>query len=1307
MTYLISRIATAFVILMGAIHLLGWHFHPEWLINGFLGNPYSMRPNAALCFVLGGIALGLLQRQRLPRRWQRIVRGLAGFVIAIATLTLLQYIFGWNFGIDELLVPELRASVTVPYPGRMSASVAVNFILSGISLLLLAQQTPQKDKDRLAQIVSLVVALIALVGLSCYLFNAQVLYELWVPTTTTAFSTAVTFLVLSLGILFSRPEQGLMPTILSPLLGGMMARRVLPWVIALPLALSWLLFQGHQRDWYDEPTAYAILMITEIVLFSTGIYILAQVINRIEGDRQESQRQFQAAVMNSPVPIMLHTEDGQVVQINRAWSKVSGYHLADIPTVADWIHQAYGPRKQSLREAIQKLYTLAEDQVVEKEVTIRTKAGLNRIWYFYAVTLGKAADGRRIAMSTAVDMTDRKQAEQALLELNHTLENRIAERTIELEQELHQRQQIEANLRGSQALLNSLIECTPDIIAAMDTDFNWLIANDAAKTEFSKLFGRTFEVGDNLLEALSHLPSEQAKVREVWERAFQGEHFTLILELGDSSQECHYYEMNYSSMQDASGEIVGASLIGRNVNNRIKADQALRASEARFQAFMNHSPALAWISDRDAKIVYCNQNLANLFRKPVDELLDKTPFDLHPRELAEQHIANNRLVADGGEVVEAIESAFRPDGSLGEFLVYKFPIQIDGGEYLVGGVGLDITHQIQAEKALRESEAKFKAILNNAPAGIFLKDLQGKMILVNQYILDLLGISEDQCLGKTAAELIPGEFSEQIDAQERNLIENGVPYSCEEYLPRPDGIHTYYTVKLILHDLSGQPYGLCGITTDITDRKRAEIALLEAKEAAEAANLTKSAFLANMSHELRTPLNAILGFSQILAQDSSLNPQQQEQIAIINSSGEHLLNLINDVLEISKIEAGRSALRLSSFDFYALLTGLEAMLQIKAASKGLQMIFDRDSVPQYITTDESKLRQVLTNLVGNAIKFTRQGGVSLRVRATELQQADLEPASRFCFYFEIEDTGMGIAEEELPGLFTPFHQTATGRNASEGTGLGLSISRKFVQMMGGDIQVSSRLDVGTLVKFTIQVSVAQASDLKTASRVPRIIGLEPDQPLYRILIADDRPESRRLIRCYLEPLGFEVREAENGQQALEVWENWEPHLIVMDMQMPVMNGYEATRQIKSHLKGQATVVIALTASAFEENRSLILSAGCDEFLRKPCRQEVLLESFAQHLGVRYRYADPESGREDKGNSWDAAFIPDPSAFQGMPVTWIGALYNAALAADSEAIEELIQEMPEPSGAIAHCLQDWTDNFRFDKITALTQELLYE
>jgi PAS domain S-box-containing protein len=1305
MTHRISPIATALVILMGAIHLLGWHFNLEWLTSSFPGNPDTMKPNTALCFVLCGIALGLLQRQRLPRRWRRIVRGLAGFVMAIATLTLIQYLFTWNFGIDRLLIPHLKVSLTDPYPGRMSENVAVKFILTGTSLLLLAKQTP--DNDRLAQILSAVVALFALVTLAGHWFGSVVLYKFLVPTTSTAFLTGITFIILSIGIFFSRPEQGLMQTILSPLVGGMMVRRLLPGAIALPLALGWLIFQGQKLGWYDEPTAYACLIISEIFIFSRGIYVLAQALNRIEGDRQESQRQFQYAVMNSPVPIMLHAEDGKVLQINTAWSKISGYQLADIPTVADWAAQAYGERTQSFQDTIQTIYALPKDEVLEKEVTIRTKTGVNRVWYFYAVILGKAADGRRIAMCTAVDLSDRQQAQQALRELNQSLEHRIAERTYQLQQELHQRQQIEGKLQERQALLKSVIESTPDLIAALDKDFNCLLANEAAQTKFIKRYGRPLEVGQNLLEALSHLPSEQAKAKVVWGRAFQGEQFSITQQLGDPTQERHYYELNYSSLRDPNGEILGGSLMGRNVNDRMKGDQALRESEARFQAFMNNSPALAWITDRDGKTVYCNPNLANLFRLSVDELVGKTIFELHPRDLAEQHQANNRLVADRGEFIQAIESAFRPDGSLGEFLVYKFPIKIAGGEHLVGGVGLDITNQIQVQKALQESEEKLKAILDNAPVGIYLKNLQGQFLLANQYILDFLQVSEQQCLGQTFAEVMPGEFAEQVEANERQIIANGIPCYFEEDIPLPDGMHTFYTVKLILQDLSGKPYALCGISTDISDRKQAEVALLQAKEAAESANLTKSAFLANMSHELRTPLNAILGFTQILARDSSLNSQQQEHIAIINKSGEHLLNLINAVLEISKIEAGRLALHLSSFDFYDLITGLEAMLQIKVASKGLQIIFDRDAVPQYITTDESKLRQVLTNLVGNAIKFTREGGVSLRVRATALKEADFEPASRFCFYFEIEDTGKGIAEDELPGLFTPFHQTETGKTASEGTGLGLSISRKFVQMMGGDIELTSRLNVGTLVKFTIQVSVAQASDLQTASQVQRIIGLEPDQPLYRILVVDDLSDSRRLIRCYLEPLVFEVREAENGQQALEVWENWEPHLIVMDMQMPVMNGYEATRQIRRHLKGQATVVIALTASAFEENRSLILSAGCDDFLRKPCRQEVLLETLAQHLGVHYRYEDSESGIEDKGDSWDSNFIPDPSALQGMPVTWIGALHNAALAADSDAIEELIQEIPESSGAIAHSLQDWTDNFLFDKITKLTQELLYE
>ncbi|MFM7192913.1 MAG: ATP-binding protein, partial [Microcystaceae cyanobacterium] len=364
-------------------------------------------------------------------------------------------------------------------------------------------------------------------------------------------------------------------------------------------------------------------------------------------------------------------------------------------------------------------------------------------------------------------------------------------------------------------------------------------------------------------------------------------------------------------------------------------------------------------------------------------------------------------------------------------------------------------------------------------------------------------------------------------------------------------------------------------------RGRAEMALREAKEAAETANRAKSTFLANMSHELRTPLNAILGFTQLMERDPSLLPQHRNFIDIINRSGNHLLNLINDVLEMSKIEAGKVVLIEESFNFQQLLKTLYDMLHIRAVNKGIKLVFDLDpSLPIYLQTDESKLRQVLINLLGNAIKFTATGQVTLRAKVTTLQTSAIELA------FAVEDTGPGIPPEEVTTLFNPFVQAQSSTQKKEGTGLGLAISRQFVQLMGGEIQVSSEWGKGSCFSFTIQ---AQAVNPFPPEMTPElnqtVLGILNPQQEYRILVVDDQEDNRQLLQYLLTPLGFAVRSAVEGQGAIAQWESWQPHCILMDMQMPGMDGYEATRQIRQRETGQRTVILALTASAFQEQRA--------------------------------------------------------------------------------------------------------------------------
>ncbi|MFQ5616070.1 MAG: ATP-binding protein, partial [Anaerolineales bacterium] len=333
--------------------------------------------------------------------------------------------------------------------------------------------------------------------------------------------------------------------------------------------------------------------------------------------------------------------------------------------------------------------------------------------------------------------------------------------------------------------------------------------------------------------------------------------------------------------------------------------------------------------------------------------------------------------------------------------------------------------------------------------------------------------------------------------------------------------------------------------------------LAEAKEAAEAANRAKSVFLANMSHELRTPLNAILGFAQLLERDPAATPAQRENLAVISHSGEHLLGLINDVLEMSKIETGRTPPHVNSFDLYNLLDNLESMFSLRTQDKGLYLIVERGHLPRHIRTDEGKLRQVLINLLENAVKFTEAGGVTLRISDCGLQIADLglqiadletnnQKSKIKNLKFEVSDTGPGIAPEEMETLFKPFVQTESGQKAQEGTGLGLAISREYVRLMGGDISVASAVGRGTTFSFDVPVEPATAADVFDTGRFQHVIGLAPDQPTYRILVVEDHPESRILLVKLLQPLGFAVREAVNGQEGVNIAADWQPHLVFMD-----------------------------------------------------------------------------------------------------------------------------------------------------------------
>jgi signal transduction histidine kinase/ABC-type nitrate/sulfonate/bicarbonate transport system substrate-binding protein/CheY-like chemotaxis protein len=617
--------------------------------------------------------------------------------------------------------------------------------------------------------------------------------------------------------------------------------------------------------------------------------------------------------------------------------------------------------------------------------------------------------------------------------------------------------------------------------------------------------------------------------------------------------------------------------------------------------------------------------------------------------------------------------------------------------------------QSQAKKALREIDERVVQLGKNLKSGaIFQMVTDGKerpkIRYISQGIQNLLGIDSEVVLqnNKVFYDFILEEdyftFIDSIlnSASKGQSLEMDIRFRSES----KSMVWIHFSANF--REAEGSLILIDGIMTDITIQKNNERELILARNKSEAANHAKSIFLASMSHELRTPLNAILGFSQILSQSDNIPAKEKEFVNIISSSGDYLLRLINQILDLSKIEAGEMVFNARDCLLYNLVDEVYNMFRYKAIDKNIELNYVlHKNVPYLISTDEIKLRQILINLIGNAIKFTNEGSISISVKLLETIYKEND---EFCVLeFSVKDTGVGISETDMKNLFKSFQQTDSGKQTMDSTGLGLTITKKFVELLGGDIVASSELGKGSEFIFTIQAKVLKSTSdnvLNSSFVGQKIIGLEEGQKIPKILIVDDNRLNRRLLKHILRPIGLVLEEAVDGIDAIEKTISFQPDLIFMDIRMPNKDGREATLEIRQMGWEIPPKLIALTASVFEEEKQFFLQSGFDDFLIKPFEVNSIFECIQKHLAIKFLYEGKPIKQSSSKNEADPLLNHLPFSTE-----WILKFRNSLLLGNYLASDKLLVEVEKEAPDIVILIRKALQQFDGNKILQAVESQL--
>ncbi len=662
----------------------------------------------------------------------------------------------------------------------------------------------------------------------------------------------------------------------------------------------------------------------------------------------------------------------------------------------------------------------------------------------------------------------------------------------------------------------------------------------------------------------------------------------------------------------------------------------LQERSARLTTLMDTEVDGIILIDDTGTVTDYNAACERLFGYRSHEVVGRNVRMLMPPPYRDEHDAyleryrrtgERRIIGSGREV-----EARRKDGS-------TFPLELSVGETqeadkrMFVGIIRDISARKAAEQELRDREARLRAVINTAVDGVIIIDEHGNVQDYNPACERLFGYKAEEVVGRNVKTLMPSPYADQHDeylARYRRTGEHRIIGIGREVEGRRKDGSTFPLELSVGKARQGDAPVFVGIIRDATERKRVAAELQNAKERAEAANQAKSVFLANMSHEIRTPMNAVLGYAQLLENDPDLPDRARQALGAISNAGNHLMSLISDVLDISKIEAGAEKLELEDFALDHLLQGLSDIFSVRCEEKGLEWRVVREFDDREVLGDQRKLRQILINFLGNAVKFTERGAVTLRVAQ-----------SGRSYQFDVQDTGPGIAPGVREQIFEPFQQAEQGVSKG-GTGLGLAIAKQQIDLMGGELELKSEPGEGSYFSFRVELPPAGEAVAVTADNGGFALRLATDQHV-SALVVDDTADNRDILARMLQGLGVEVSVANDGEQALTALERSLTDIVFMDMRMPVMGGREALERIRKLWPGRRPVCIAVSASGITHERRDYLDLGFNDFIGKPFRFQTVIECMERHLDVIFERVTPKkppaNGRPETGEA-PAVTLPE-------------------------------------------------------------------